>query len=281
VQPNTRRWLEYLAIIVVSVVVSYALFTVAGPKGGGGTTTSVLDRVLSAGKLRAAAPVSGGLPIAGRDTSGNITGWMPDMWGELAKSLKVSLEIIDTPGEARIPSIQAGTVDVAQGTITLERAQAVGFTLLPSDAGAQAGATLSSSGITSYDQIGTKKVGVVTGSNAELFIPTLFPQANIQHFADTATNLQALKSNQVDVVFDDAVSLAKAKADDASIALLPAVKTEPGGLMAPLGDQKWINYLTYFVWDYYATGTATCGCGIANWTKWYGAPPADKFLPNY
>jgi polar amino acid transport system substrate-binding protein len=281
VNPTTRRLLEYLAVVVVSVVVAYALFTVIGPKAGGGTTGSVLDRVLSSGKLRAAAPVSGGLPIAGRDASGNITGWMPDMWSELAKSLKVNLEIIDTPGEARIPSIQAGTVDVAQGTITLERAQAVGFTLLPSDAGAQAGATLQSSGITAYDQIGSKKVGVVTGSNAELFIPTLFPQASVQHFADTATNVQALKSNQVDVVFDDAVSLAKAKADDPTITLLPAVKTEPGGLMAPLGDQKWINYLTYFVWDYYATGTTTCGCGIANWAKWYGAPPADKFQPNY
>ena len=280
-QANSRRLPEYAVVILLSVLVSYGLFTVANPKQGSTTTTSVLDRVLSSGTLRAAAPVSGGLPIAGRDASGAITGWMPDMWAELAKSLKVKLEIVDTPGESRIPFIQAGQVDVAQGTITLERAQAVGFTLLPSDAGAQAGATLSSSGISSYDQVGAKKVGVTTGSNAELFIPTLFPQAQLSHFADTATNLQALKSGQVDIVFDDAVTLAKAHADDPSVVLLPAVKTEPGGLMAPLGDQKWINYLTYFVWDFYATGTSTCGCGRQIWEKWYGAPPADKFLPQY
>ena len=156
-----------------------------------------------------------------------------------------------------------------------------GISLDPSDAGSQAGATLASTGITAYSQIGTKKVAVVSGSNAELFVPKLFPSASVQHFADSSTALQALKAGQVDVDFDDLVTLAKAAKGDPRLQLLPAVQTQPGGLMSRLWDQEWINYLTFFVRDFYSSGVTTCGCGIQTWAKWYGAPPAADFIWKY
>src|SRR5437667_8736566 len=148
VRPSQRRLFEYLGVIVISVIVATLVSYAVIPKSSASSSTqeSTLDKVLKSGELRAAAPLAGGCPIACRDSGGNPMGWMVDMWTELAKSLKVKLVVIDTPGPSRIPFIQAGKVDVAQGTITLDRNQAIGFSLDPSDAGSQAGAALASSG---------------------------------------------------------------------------------------------------------------------------------------
>src|SRR5438445_3212798 len=148
VRPSQRRLFEYLGVIVISVIVATLVSYTVIPRSGasGSTQESTLDKVLKSGELRAAAPLAGGCPIACRDSSGAPMGWMIDMWTELAKSLKVKLVVIDTAGPSRIPFIQARKVDVAQGTINLDRQQAVGFSFDPSDAGSTAGSTIASTG---------------------------------------------------------------------------------------------------------------------------------------
>ena len=55
--------------------------------------------------------------------------------------------------------------------------------------------------------------------------------------------------------------------------LLPAVSVEPSGLMAPIGDQVWINWLNYFLHDYYSSGVSTYGCGTEKLAEWFKAEP--------
>ena len=61
--------------------------------------------------------------------------------------------------------------------------------------------------------------------------------------------------------------------ENPDLVLLPAVSVEPSGLMAPIGDQTWINWLNFFLNDYYSSGVSTCGCGKENFKKWFKAAP--------
>ncbi|MFN8623131.1 MAG: transporter substrate-binding domain-containing protein [Chloroflexota bacterium] len=239
---------------------------------------STLDKILSSGVLRFGVPVAG-LPVAAKDESGNIVGVIPDMAAEMAKALSgpdtpdaVKLEIVDTPGPDRIPFIQAGKIDVSVGTVTLQRALAVGFTDIWAVDGTAA-AVLKSSGITDYSNISGKNVAVVTGATGDLVATAKFPDNNFQRVDLASTALQAVVSGQADIVFDDYSFLALAAQQNPDLVLLPAVTTEPSGLMAPIGDQTWINWLNFFLHDYYSSGVSTCGCGIEKYKEWFKVDP--------
>lgn len=232
---------------------------------------STLDQILASGKLRFGVPIAG-LPVAARDGSGNVVGVIPDMAKEMAAALGVELELVDTPGADRIPFIQADKIDVSVGTVTLERAKVVGFTNIWAVDGTAA-VVLKSSGITDYPQVTGKRVAVVTGATGDLVATEQFPTNEFQRVDLASTALQAVVSEQADIVFDDYTFLALAASENPDLLLLPAVSKEPSGLMAPIGDQVWINWLNFFLDDYYSSGVSTCGCGHAKLLEWFKAEP--------
>ena len=277
---QNQRFLEYIAVVIVSVLVSLGLTAAINPsQTGSAAPESALDRVIRTGTLRAAVPASGGLPYATRDANGNMIGFLPDVWAELAKSMGVTLEMVDTPDASRIPFMQAGQLDVAHGTITLERAKAVSFSS-PINVDGTTAAVLKSSGITSYDQAQDKRVATISGGSGEAVASKVFPNATITHVDGSGTALQALKSGQVDVVIDNYTYLQAAAQDDPSILVLPTASVEPAGLMTPYGDTEWAAYLTYFLNDFWGPGVSTCGCAKDVYVKWFKADPLPV-VPNY
>jgi polar amino acid transport system substrate-binding protein len=272
--------LEYVALIVVSVLITLGLVYVLKPGQTTATTgESALDRVIRTGVLRAAVPASGGLPYATRDANGNMIGYLPDVWAELAKSMGVTLQMVDTPDASRIPFMQAGQLDVAHGTITLARAQAISFSS-PINVDGTTAAVLKSSGITTYEQAQGKRVATISGGSGEAVAAKVFPNATVTHVDGSGTALQALKSGQVDVDIDNYTYLAAAAADDPDLLVLPTASVEPAGLMTPYGDTKWASYLTYFLNDYWGPGVSTCGCGHDTYVKWFKAEPLPV-VPSY
>src|SRR5919202_2393060 len=144
-----------LVLIATNLVTLGLLVSQGAGLVGAQQSQSTLDQVVSRGSLRCGIPI-GGLPVAAKDATGNIVGSVPDMCAEMAKALGVSLDIVDTPTPDRIPFIQTNKIDVTIGTITLERAKAVGFTT-PWVVDGTAAAFLNSSGITTYEQIHGKR----------------------------------------------------------------------------------------------------------------------------
>jgi len=55
--------------------------------------------------------------------------------------------------------------------------------------------------------------------------------------------------------------------------VLTPLTREPSGVMVRLGDQKWINWVNYFLDDFYGSGVSTCGCGKEILKKWLKAEP--------
>jgi len=269
------RFTGMLLATTAAVSLTLGATLTAGAQAPGEST---LDKIIASGTLRFGVPVAG-LPVAAKDEQGNVVGVIPDMAAEMAKALSgpdtpdaVKLELVDTAGPDRIPFIQAGKIDVSVGTVTLQRALAVAFTDIWAVDGTAAVA-LKSSGITDYSAISGKNVAVVTGATGDLVATAKFPDNNFQRVDLASTALQAVVSGQADIVFDDYSFLALAASQNPDLVLLPAVSVEPSGLMAPIGDQVWINWLNYFLHDYYSSGVSTCGCGIENYKKWFQADP--------
>jgi polar amino acid transport system substrate-binding protein len=256
------RLLPYIITIIISVLLSYAIVRFSGGGAGGGQAAaeSTLDRILRTKTLREGI-CTGQVPYCFRDAQGNQVGVEPEMGREMAKALGVNLEIVETADPNRIPFVNAGKIDFAFGTITLERAKVVSYGgLWVVDA--TAGAVLSGSGITDYDALKSgKTIGAIRGDTGDIYATKAFPNAKFLRVDDSATLLQALLKKQVDAIFHDYSSLNLWKADHPEITVLKAVDREPSGLMVRLGDQKWINWVGYFLNDYYGSGVSTCGCG--------------------
>ena len=268
------RLIEYLIVIVVAVAATYALLLATNrlATGAAGTgANSVFDQILSRGSLRAGIPIAG-LPVASRDANGNIEGFVPDMANEMAKALGVRLDIVDTPAPDRIPFLQAGKIDFSIGTITLERAKAVGFTKIWA-VDATAAGYLKDSGIQSLEDIEGKRIVVVTGATGDLVATERYPNNPIQRVDLASTAVQAVLSGQADVVFDDRSALALAADANPTLTVGPALTTEPSGVMIPIGDYKWENWVNYFLDDFYGSGVSTCGCGRDLFVKWFKAEP--------
>jgi len=269
------RLTSHLLVLILAVGISYGLVKYF-PPGGGGTgapaaAQSTLDRVVATKTLRFGIPI-GDLPVAVRDEKGQIVGLVPDIAAEMAKALKVNLEIVETTAPNRIPFLQAGKIDASIGTITLERAKSVSFAGVWVVDGTTM-AVLASSGIKDYDGLKTKTVAVVTGTTGDLVASKHLPNAKILRFDQPVTAIQAVLQKQADAVSDDISTLYLAAEKNKALHVLKPLTQEPSGVMVPLGDQKWINWVNHFLDDFYGSGVSTCGCGKEVLRKWLKGEP--------
>jgi polar amino acid transport system substrate-binding protein len=272
-----RETRAILILIVSNLVLLGLLVSQGAGLVGAQQSQSTLDQIVSRGSLRCGIPI-GGLPVAAKDASGNIVGSVPDMCAEMAKGLAVRLDIVDTPTPDRIPFIQTNKIDVTIGTITLERAKAVGFST-PWVVDGTAAAFLNSSGITSYDQMHGKRLAVVTGATGDLVATSRYPDNDFIRVDLASTAIQAVISGQADAVFDDFSTLSLAAADNTSLIVLTPLTREPSGVIVRLGDQQWTNWVNYFLDDYFSSGVSTCGCGKDMLKKWFKTDPLPlKFV---
>jgi polar amino acid transport system substrate-binding protein len=232
---------------------------------------STLEQVASRNSLRCGV-VLGGLPTGAKDANGNIVGSVPDLCTEMAKGLGVNLDMVDTPTPDRIPYIQSGKIDLTIGTITLERAKAVGFSH-PWVVDGTALAFLNSSGIKAYEDVHGKRLAVVTGATGDLVATSRYPDNDISRVDLASTAIQAVLSGQADAVFDDFSTLSLAAADNPNLTVLKPITREPSGIMVKLGDEEWISWINYFLDDYYSSGVSTCGCGKDMLKKWFKTDP--------
>lgn len=101
-------------------------------------------------------------PLGYYDDNGKPAGYEVDVANKIAEMLEVNLEILETPGPSRIPTLKAGKADVIFGglTITPKRAAAVAYTR-PYIANSQWVFTKKDSGIENFEDITGKKIATV------------------------------------------------------------------------------------------------------------------------
>ncbi|WP_409345989.1 transporter substrate-binding domain-containing protein [Paenibacillus sp. MBLB4367] len=239
--------------------------------------SSILTKVVQSKKLKVGVILSYP-PFGFKDDKNNPQGYDVDIAKELAKSLNAELEIIDLDSSARIPAIETGKVDAVIGSFsrTYERLQKINVSA-PYSAASEKMLVKKDSAIQKVQDLNDKKVAVVKGSTNQA-VTELAPKAQLSYFSNSAECVLAVKNGQADAFVEDESFLAyQAK-------LYPELKVAGDPLIAPLyqgiavrkGDQEWLNYLNFFVFQINNQGT-----NKSLYTKWFGINPPYMLNPQY
>lgn len=220
-----------------------------------------LDDIISSGTLRCAV-VLDFPPMGSRDESNNPIGFDVDYCNDLAKSLGVTAEIVETPFPERIPALMSGRVDVgvAATSDTLERAKTVGFTA-PYFAFQVVVTANDKAGIKSFEDMKGKVVGATAGTYEAIALEKQVKEwggGEFRPYQTQADVFLALSQGQIQAtVSTDTVSAANIKGGKfPGIALVGPTPWDIDyvSLFATRDEYGLINYLNLFVNQQVRTG---------------------------
>ncbi|MEX2479699.1 MAG: transporter substrate-binding domain-containing protein, partial [Gammaproteobacteria bacterium] len=146
-------------------------------------------------------------PFSYRDAFGSLTGFNVMLAEAVCADLRLACEFVARPWEELMPALEAGEGDAVLGGLAMSREtlQTADFTRpyyrtlgrFAVRAGTMSAAELRT--------LADKRVGVIAGTAHEAFLQTYFSQADIQAFDDTSKAREALRTGELDALFDDAV----------------------------------------------------------------------------
>ena len=162
-----------------------------------------------------------------------IVGYDVDICRKVANSFGVTLELKPMATEARIPELVQGRVDILAANLgyTKERAQQIDYSS-SYFVSLQKIIVTKESKITSFEQLGGKKVTALKGTTSEQGVRRLIPTAETVTFQDTSAAFLALVQGKVDGFCASELILVKLKKQ--------AEKSEPLEIIAkPLFVEPW------------------------------------------
>ncbi|AFA41407.1 cystine-binding protein [Wigglesworthia glossinidia endosymbiont of Glossina morsitans morsitans (Yale colony)] len=139
--------------------------------------------------------------------SHQIIGYDADIAQELAKMLKVQLQLISTNPSNRIPLLQSGKVDliIADITITPERKKVINFSIPYFSTKQKILTHISSSD--NLQDYAKERIGVVKGTTGQQTLSHRFPEAKIIAYNDIPMAFSALRNKNVKAITQDSTIL--------------------------------------------------------------------------
>jgi polar amino acid transport system substrate-binding protein len=194
---------------------------------------------------------------------GNLKGMEIDLANDIARRLKVKLELVPALSSTRIQLLNERKADLILATfsVTAERKKQVYF-IEPSYYAAMIGIiTRVNSGIGGEASIKGRKICAVLGNYSNPTV-TKFVGGPLIEYKTLTEAEEKLRAGECDgVSFDDVVLLYQLKSDeekwrDYDIALLLTVDPAPWGLAVRLGEEKgrFANFLSGVVKDWHKRG---------------------------
>ena len=214
-------------------------------------------------------------PFEFNDASGKIVGFDIDMVSEVAKDLKVTPEIVDTPFEGiqTGDDLTTGKCDIAASGITITdvREKAFNFSTPYFDA-TQALLVKTGSKVASIHDLTGKKLGVQQGTTGEIYAKSNAPGAQLVQFEDLALLETAVQTGQIDAAINDnGVLLDFAKSNHDVKVAAELATAEKYGLGVKTGNKTLLAAVNKTLVRIKADGTYD-----ALYTKWFGKAPASK-----
>jgi len=271
--------LKKVLLITLTVTV-LTLFTAvnsgAAVAGGEGSTIARIQE----NKILRVVCILSTSPFGMVNAQGKPEGFDVDIAIELAKSMGVEVEIIDSVEAAnRVPYITSGKADVAIATlgITLSRAQVIAFTD-PYIRDGQVIVAPKGSQIKTLEDLKGKKVGLVRGGPQDLLVEKYLKDSEILRYGTVTDTFTALKQGKADAVLEG-----KSISDYQVATLAPELEvvSDPfttlyWGFGAAKGDNDWINYLNLFIRELNISGKRA-----ELYAKWFGGAEPAKLTPTY
>jgi len=246
--------------------------------GGGGSVSSALKAIQQRGEVRVGDCLSFA-PFGFKDKSGKPDGYDVDIAKELAKSLGVKLNVVDTTSANRIPNLQTDKVDVVFCNFTRngEREKEVGFTD-PYVVATESLLVRKSSGIKSAQDLKGKTVATVKGSTNADVLAEKGIHVDTQQYDTSQAAILAVKQGQADTMIEDSNFLTYQAKENPSLTVTKGalVPLEYNAFGVKQGDQVWTNYLNHFLFELNASGQ-----NKVLYHKWFGVNPRYPLQPRY
>ncbi len=237
--PN--RWHRAIVLFFASLLISTSIASCSGsstsatkmavintaevvpPKGIPGQT---LAKIMAAGTVRVAVP-DDFPPFGSMSPKMNLRGYDIDVANEIAKGLKVKLELIPVIGNYRVPFLQTDRADLVISSLgkNKDRAKIIDFSqpYAPFFSGVYG---LPESAVKSAEDLKGKTIGVAQGSLEDLELSKLSSETiTVKRFANNSLTAAALVSGQVPLIATGNVVAAKITKDN------PAQKIEKKYIM--------------------------------------------------
>ncbi len=208
---------------------------------GGAARPDVLERVTGGGAVRIG--VKADSPPFGAERGDMRYGFDIDIAEAVARRIGAEPVFVSVTSAERIPRLQSGELDlvVASMTQTRQREQAVDFSV-PYFEDGPAIMVPATSGITSYVQLGGKRLGVAKGSTTAASVAQVAPEAVLVELPAIRDLLPALRAGSVDAIASDYLILLGLLhgASDAAAYRIPGgrIVSEPYGIAMPQDQSR-------------------------------------------
>ncbi len=251
------------------VVTAFLSLLLVGAFAAPGPAADTLAQIRQKGVL--VCGVKDSLPPFGYvdEKTRQIVGYDIDFCGEIAKRLKVRLELKPVTSASRMPQLMEGNIDIIAATMTntAERAKQIDF----SDTYFLTGQKfLTRKGtVRRLKDLAGKKIGTAKGSTSEQNVAKAAPSATILSFDDYPQAFLALQQGKVVAVTTDESILAGmlGKAPNKQEFEIPGIRIsdEPYGLGIRKGDKALLAFVNKTLVDMEKSGQAK-----AIFEKWFG-----------
>ncbi len=255
----------------VALVVMLAL--VLGCTAFAGTLQEIQER----GTLRAGVSL-GGLPIGSREDYDIPIGFDYEYAVKMAEELGVELELIETDGDTRIPSLTSDRVDVifANITGTLQRALVIDFSIPYIVTGIRILAKADSTVETLEDvNASDKTVVVCRGTTSEDLVKELAPEAKLMYVTNDNDIVLAVRQGKADIGLADgtAMDYAAMNSDGTLKTCGQLYSSDPICIGVAKGDPDFLNWVNMFV-----SNTISTGWNSDQYVKFFGTEPVANFV---
>lgn len=238
---------------------------------------STLEEIQERGTLRAGVSL-GGLPMGSRDDNGNPIGFDYEYAVKMAEELGVELELIETDGDTRIPSLTSDRVDVifANITGTLQRALVIDFSIPYIVTGIRMLAQADST-VESLEDINSKDFTVVVcrGTTSEDLVKEIAPEAKIMYVTNDNDIVLAVRQGKADIGLADGTAMDyAAKNSEGTLKTCGQLySSDPICVGVAKGDPDFLNWVNMFV-----SNTISTGWNSDQYVKFFGTEPVADFV---
>lgn len=184
----------------------------------------------------------GNVPWEFQDASGKVVGFEVDLVNEVAKRLGKTVEFVNTPFNGLFPAVQSGRINMAISSITIteKRLESVTFAQPYYDSDQSLTAT-AKSGIKGLKDMGSKVVGVDTGSTGDMWAEKNKAQykfSDIRRFEGLSPAMLDLVAGRIDGYISDIPALLYYVKDKPELKVVERIPTgEKYSIMFNKGDK--------------------------------------------
>lgn len=260
-----------IALVLVSVLAAAALLASCSGKKADGRVYRTLEEIKASGTVRIGV-FSDKNPFGYVDENGDYQGYDVYFANRIGKDLGVKIEYVSTEAANRVEYLETGKVDIvlANFTVTPERAEKVDFALpyMNVKLGVVSPDDAVVTSLEDWDE--SKKIVVISGTTAEIYLEQNYPHIPLQKFDTYANAKEAFQNGAAAWANDNTEVIAFANdnpgytvgipalGSDDTIA--PAVSKGNDTLLAWINDEiKALGKENFFHADYEATLVDTYG----------------------